>query len=396
MFENLPANIIHAQPQPAEQSDVLEMIKSALEKPLYFPPINEWLFPGDSLAILLQSNLPQPRAIIKQILDACQQLNVSLDDVLVVISPQMASRFDISTDQQQQSESEIANGNPPAIIPVDIEGESVSFQVHDPENRNGLSYLAANEAGDPVHINRQLADADVVMPVGCPTPGDQPRLDCLYPEFGSAERLDQFKSGAGSANQRTQEIELANNNLGTFFSIEIVTAPGGQIAHVVAGSRHDVFKASREFADELWTVEIVPERDTVLATIEEQGRQHTWEDFTDAIIAAANVSNGRGPIVLWTSIEQSVDRNTRKALMSQFDDSINSKLSVRLRTLAGIVSERPVFLRSSLSQSQTEELGLGYIGSESDVETILAKSETGVVLRDAHRCRINHTSHAAS
>jgi len=393
VFENLPAEIVQAQPQRNETVEFRELLKAAFNEPLFYPPINQWLFPGDSLAIVLQSNLPNAAEVIKELVGFLKEMEINTDDIVVVVTSQMAEQFGITAQQQQQTESEIATGTPPAIIKVDIgDGEELSFQVHDPSNTYGLAYLAANEAGDPVHINRLLADADVVLPIGCPTPGDQQRYDCLYPDFGSADRLEQFKAGSGSVAGRTKEIELANDNLGTFFALQIVTAPGGQIADVVSGVRKDAFEHSKRSADELWAVDVVPDRQTVLATIEEKGRSQSWEDFADAAINAANVSNGNGPIVVWTSIDQPVDRNTRKALLAQFDESISSKFSVRQRSLASIVSERPIFLRSALTQSKTEELGLGYVDSESDVLRVLAKFDSGVLLRDAHRCRIIHPS----
>ncbi len=389
MFENLSADIVRAQHRKAECDALESLLKSALENPLFYPAANQWMFPGDSLAIVLQSNLVQASKVVESFLAFIGELKIDSDDVVFVISSQMADQFGITDQQLEQSESEVANGMPPAQIRVDVGGQEVSFQVHDPANTHGLAYLAANEAGDPVHINRLLADADVVVPIGCPTAGDQQRHDCLYPDFGSAERLKQFKSGSGSIAQREQEIELANDNLGTFFSVEIVTEPGGQIAGVFAGARRDVFEQSKQLADQLWTVKFIPDRQTVLATIEEPSRGQTWDDFTDAVISAAHISNGSGPIAIWTAIDQPADRNTRKALMAQFDDSVSTKLSVRQRSLASIVSERPIFLKSELSQSQTEELGLGYIESESAVESMLAKYDSGVLLRDAHRCRID-------
>lgn len=380
-----------------EATDIATLLKSALENPLLYPGIDQWLFPGDSLAIVLQSNLPDAVEVLNEMVTFLNGLEISVSDMVVVITSQMAPQFGITASQQQQSESDIANGTPPAIIETKIvSGQTVSFQVHDPANSYGLAYLAANESGDPVHINRVLADADVVLPVGCPTPGDQQRYDCLYPDFGSQDRRNQFKVGAGSVAHRCQEIELANNHLGTFFLLQIVSAPGGQIAAVVGGARKDAQAKSKQLADDLWAVDFVPDCKTVLATIEESGRTQTWEDFTDAVINSGNVSNGDGPIILWTSIDQPADRNTRKALLSQFDDSVRSKFSVRQRVLASTISERPIFLRSLLTQSQTEELGLGFVASEADVDRILAKFDSGVLLRDAHRCCIAHSSPAQS
>ena len=395
MFENFSANIVCAQHQKAEYDALEELLKSSLDNPLFYPAADQWMFPGDSLAIVLQSNLFQAPTVLESLLQYLSALKIDSDDVVVVISSQMAEQFGITAQQLEQSESEVANGMPPALIQVKVGDQKISFQVHDPANSYGLAYLAANEAGEPVHVNRLLVDADVVVPIGCPTPGDQQRYDCLYPDFGSAQRLEQFKAKSGSLNQRQQEIELANDNLGTFFSVEIVNEPGGQIAAVFAGARKDVFEQSKQLADELWTVKFIPGCQTVLATIEEPGRVQTWDDFADAVINAANVSNGTGPITVWTAIDQPADRNTRKALMAQFDDSIIAKLSVRQRSLASIVSERPIFLKSELSQSQTEELGLGYIESDSDVESILAKFDSGVFLRDAHRCRIDQPQTAS-
>ena len=403
MFENLPAEIVHAQPQATRSADLITLLESALNQPLFYPPINQWLFPGDSLAIVLQSNLPNPADVVRCLIYLLKPLDVDLDDVVFVVTSQMAEQFGITAQQQQQSESEIANGMPPAIIQVEIgdqggneSGEKISFQVHDPSNTYGLSYLAANEASDPVHINKLLADADVVLPIGCPTPGDQQRYDCVYPDFGSEGRLEQFKTGSGSINQRTDEIELANDHLGTFFALQIVNAPGGEVAAVVSGARKDALDHAKRTADEIWAVKFVPNCPAVLATMEERGRTQTWDDFADAVINASRVSNGSGPIVVWSSINQAVDRNTRKALMSQFDDSISGKFSVQQRSLASIISDRPIFLHSQLSESQTEELGLGYIDTEADALRILSKFESSVLLRDAHRCRIQQPSPASN
>ena len=399
MFENLPAEIVHAQPQATPSVDFQTLLETALNEPLFYPPIDQWLFPGDSLAIVLQSNLPNPVDVINSVIKVLTPLAIDLNDVVVVITSQMAEQFGITADQQLQTESEIANGMPPANIQVSVDGQGgkeVSFQVHDPGNSYGLSYLAANEAGDPVHINKLLADADVVLPIGCPTPGDQQRYDCVYPDFGSEARFEQFKTGSGSINQRTQEIDLANDHLGTFFALQIVSAPGGEVASIISGAKKDALDHAKRTADEIWAVQYVPNCDAVLATMEERGRKQTWDDFADAVINASKVSNGSGPIVLWTSIDQAADRNTRKALMSQFDDGISGKLSVQQRSLASIISDRPIFLHSKLSQGQTEELGLGFIETEEDALRILAKFESSVLLRDAHRCRIQHPSPASN
>lgn len=394
MFENLPDTITRVQHRPAQSSELKSLIETAFEQPLFYPPVKEFLFPGDTLAIVLHRSLPQPKEILNQVIQSAHAMHIDANDIAVVITASMASQFGISQQQLQQSESEIANGSPPAIFPVTVGDVEIGFQVHDPANTYGLAYLAANEAGDPVHVNRLLADADVVIPIGCPTPRDQPRQDCLYPDFGSTQRLQQFQSGSGSDQQRSDEVKLANDHLGTFFSVEIVFAPGGEVTAVFSGARKDVAEQSKARFDELWTVDFVPGHQAVIATIEQTGGPASWNDFIDAVIAGANVSDGDGPLIIWTDIDQPADRKTRKSLLAQFDETISSKFSSSQRTLASIISERPIYLRSQLSQPQTEELGLGFVDSQEQIVGLVDKFNSCVLLRDAHRCRINQPSPA--
>ena len=41
--------------------------------------------------------------------------------------------------------------------------------IHDPHDRQQLSYLAASAEGRPIYLNRTLYDAELVIPVNCLT-----------------------------------------------------------------------------------------------------------------------------------------------------------------------------------------------------------------------------------
>ena len=47
----------------------------------------------------------------------------------------------------------------------ELAGREFPYQIHDGEDDKKVSYLVANEAGDPVYLNRLLVDADVVLPL---------------------------------------------------------------------------------------------------------------------------------------------------------------------------------------------------------------------------------------
>ena len=140
MLDKLPEHISEPQSLSRDSSKPLtEVIAAALDQSLDYPAVNEWMFPGDSVAIVLQSNLPRPVEIVGVVTDYCQREGVLLDDVLLVIAPVMANQFGISPEQLVQTEAEIANGEPPKIIPVKIGSQSLRCQVHDQSNTFGLA-----------------------------------------------------------------------------------------------------------------------------------------------------------------------------------------------------------------------------------------------------------------
>ena len=390
MLDKLPKHIFEPQSSSSGGGQSLsEVIASALDQPLDYPAVNEWMFPGDSVVIVLQANLPRPVEVVGVVLDYCQREAIELDDVLLVIAPVMAKQFGVSPEQLIQTEAEVANGEPPKILTVKIDSRSLSCQVHDQSNTFGLAYLAANEAGDAVHVNRRLVDADVVFPIGCPTSGNSAeRHDTIYPDFGSTDRAEPFRARTDNPEQRADEIQLANDNLGSFFSLQIVFSPGGEASSAVSGQRTQVIAAATEFANQQWTIEPAQNADLVIATIEEPGREQTWGDFASAVTTAAGAAEGEGPIVIWSEIGQEPDPDTCRALQRQFDESETSELPKQLQSVASITAERPVFLYSSLPQSSIEELGIGFISDQDDVYRIAEKATKGVLLRDAHRVNL--------
>jgi len=390
MLDKLPKHISEPQTSSSGSDKSLsEVIALALDQPLDYPAVNEWMFPGDSIVIVLQANLPRPVEVVGVVLDYCQREGIELDDVLLVIAPVMAKQFEISPEQLVLTEAEIANGEPPKILPVKIDSRSLKCQVHDQSNTFGLAYLAANEAGDAVHVNRRLVDADVVFPIGCPTSGNSAEgYDTVYPDFGSIDRAEPFRARSDSTQQRADEIKLANDNLGSFFSLQVVFSPGGEASNAVSGQRIQVVAAATEFANQQWTVESVQDADLAITTIEEPGREQTWDDFASALITAAGAVEGDGPIVVWSEIGQEPDPDTCHALQRQFNESETGELPTQLQSVASIAAERPVFLRSSLPQSSIEELGIGFINDEDDVYRIAEKATKGVLLRDAHRVNL--------
>lgn len=374
---------VRAQAIEPKSNDLKSILETALAEPLFYPPLAQSVFPGDTVAIAIQNDLPNPRLVIEALLSQLNELAIEPSDIVIVVTPRTAESLGLPPTHSGKETDQ----RPPHAI-VEFGFHSINIEVHEPDNATGLSYIVANEAGDPMYVNRTLVDADVVIPIGFPVAGAADRqTDCIYPDFSNESVQARFSDGKGSFLSRWNEIELANDTLGSFFSIQIVCGPGDVIEEVICGARNDAVARARAATNQRWSIEWAGDSDMTVATIESSATQQDWEDFSIALTTASHF--GEGPIVLWSEISATPDRKIRKALLSQFEEGISAKLTKLQRHVAAIVGERPVYVRSQLSRGQIEELGLGFVESAEEVLKIAADKAQIAVVRDAHRCQLN-------
>ena len=66
-----------------------------------------------------------------------------------------------------EADVDAARGDPCRLICWQASAADTALATHDPADRGDLAYLAANDEGEPILLNRLLTDADVVLPIGC-------------------------------------------------------------------------------------------------------------------------------------------------------------------------------------------------------------------------------------
>lgn len=369
--------------------DLSSALKATLDAPEFYPPLSESVFEGDTVAIALQTDIPHANYLIEATVDYLITTGIDVNDITLVVTGRTAENLGIPAAQYEMAEKDKSEGKRPPIFSFDFGFQSLNTQVHDPENQTGHSYLAANEEGDPVYVNRTLVDADVVIPIGIPSPGEvNQQSDCIYPDFSTTSTLHRFAQGKGSFISRWTEIELANESLGAFFAVQVVCGPGDTIRQVFSGAKKDALESARTATNNLWSLPWPNPSNLCVATIEAKPLDQSWDDFAQALIAASEVTQTESPIIIWSEISIAPDRNTRKACMSQFEDNISSKLTKTLQRVAGIIKDRPVFLRSALPEQTVEELGLGHLKSADEILRMAESSEDCLVIRDAHKTQI--------
>ena len=368
--------------------DLSSNLRNALASPVLFPPLSEAIFSGDKVALAVQPHVPHVRSVVEEVVRQLLDMQVSPSDISVVITEDNVLSFNLDPTQYRLPPETRGDHRSP-LVTVRLHDAEVKFEVHDSDNQAALAYLAANEAGHPVYLNRTMVDADFVLTVGSPLPGDAERVtDCLYPIFGSREARERFDSLEMSDWALQKEIELANDMLGAFFVTLLVCGPGDVPTEFVAGVRKQATDQARQATNQCWKFPYQQQAETIVATIESQDHGQTWDSFADAVSFANRFMKGDGPIVIWSELKQSPNKYARRACNEQFENHDSTqKLPERFRRLASVVSERPVYLRSQLSRNATESLGLGYLETIDEVIRVTSRFDRGLFIRDAHRCQ---------
>ncbi len=374
---SLPENIQRPQSSGvvANQTGLNRAICQATAMPIEFPPLQDIVFPGDSVAVVLQKDLPNATSLLSAVLSELLGCNIEPTDVTIVVAREMAKQFGISADSFA-GEFQLDHEN--SFHPIAI-------SVHDDSDENSVCFLAADAKGNSIQVNRILFDADFVLPLGTPNAGENISSDCVYPEFSDKATKKRFQKGKNSDAVLRGEVRMANDNLGVFFVVQAITGRGSEVVDVIAGKRDDVLFAAKQKSDSLWNLETSPSSELILATIEKNPEDQTWEDFANAVATSDSVG-GSGPIIIWSEINRQPLKEVREACDAAFEQGPAPKLSAPMRRLATILESRRVYLRSRLNQNTVEELGLGYFENENDVERLLSDCEHGILIRDAQRC----------
>jgi hypothetical protein len=380
MIDELINNFSPDDHKSADSAAILAMMEQALAAPIDHPSLAESIFPGDRIGILLQHKLPCAREALRALISVLEASKVETSDILIVVPASMQSTLSLT--MVPDSDADL-----PAVAAVwqmsdDDRDVPLRFEIHDTENEHAVAYLALNEQGDPIYVNRSLSDCDVVLPLSCLSP-DGKQGDCLYPEFSSLENKDRFRKKDGTKKERNAETQSANNSLGLFFSIELVCEPGGEIRQIICGARESTRETALKSLSQLWQLDEVPDCDMVVLTVE-SGDSKSWASVMQAASNATTLAPGEGPIVIWSELNESPNAKVRDACAAQFEGSVPAKLPARYQRFASILFERPVYLKSALSQNTVENLGLGYVDSADSVARIASSFENPILIRDAH------------
>ena len=361
-------------------TEAQQALTEALQTPLAYPPLDQNVVPGDKVVLATGADLQSLKSIIGPIAQALEKGGIERGD-LTLLYPEATTSYD----EEGQSD---AGG--------------LLRSVHEPDDAAQIAYLASTKDGERVYLNRQLTDADVVLPVELgradPRLGLSGPWSLIYPGLSRRETLRELArrdvppgtSGAPS----TDALEVSWL-LGCRF--QIVVEPGVEgPAGFLAGETEAVGRALAETVARAWTCRASREADLVLAGVGVGWKETSLDDLARGLRNAAALVRRGGKIVALTRASGVMGPAVRH-LASQ-DRAGGGRFSLKgleeapdyalARDMAEAMAQADIYLLSDLDPEMVEDLGMIPL-ARADLSTRLrtgrrvgGRVEPGRVVRD--------------
>ncbi len=359
--------------------DVASTTAAALSEPLDFPPLRQSITPDDVVAIAVGHGVPQAPAVVAGVVRAL--IEAGIDPLhIVVVQTAGESERDIVAELSDELRT------------------SVRTFVHDGENREQLSYLAAGNEDQPIYFNRQLCDADVVIPIGCLHAADGLGYTGvsagLYPTFAdeAAQRRFNVPSDADedAHRQLDTEAEQAIWQLGVMLTVQVLPGGGDALLQVLAGERHAVEQRGQALCRDTWSFAAPQTASLVVATVEGGSDQQTWDNFARALYAAVHAASDDGAIAVCTELASPPGPALQRLAGDATSDAVIRKIrretspdALAAAELWRVLSDHRVYLLSQLDEDVVESLGMAYVSDGEEIARLCSRHESCIFLGNA-------------
>ncbi|APW60432.1 lactate racemase domain-containing protein [Paludisphaera borealis] len=363
------------EPEAAEAA-----LRAAIEQPRGYPPLRQVVVPGDHVAIAIDSGLRRTGTLVKVLREVLNESGVEPDSINVVA---------LSAPVEG---AEAEKGGP-------------TVEIHDPSDRDRLSYLATTAEGRRVYLNRTLTDADVVLPVGLlrydPLVGRHGPWSLIFPGLSDQETGESYRRGMRDDSQdqafpqpHIDEALEASWLLGSQMQIGVVPGVRGP-AEFVAGLMETVRDQGADAVDRLWSFQPEARAELVVAGIGRPGVATTIDDLAAGLATASRLVRHGGKIVALCQVREALGPALQRLIAS--GDSISSsgvlsghesdRDSVAGRRLAKVLGWADVYLLSGLDHETVEDLSMIPVERIEDVRRLAARAASCTFVSQAEWTR---------
>lgn len=348
---------------------------TALTEPLEFPPLEAALVPDDRVAIAVGSNLPQIAEIMQGAMRAFELAGIESSAIDVVL----ADSADEAGLAGQLGEARIT--------------------IHDPADGKQLCFVGLTSVGRELRINRQLFEADFILPLTCARHRDERDargvFDGLFPRFADEETIRRFRQleswTSSSRNEAlTKETSEAGWMIGSPLVVEVVPQRGDNVAAVLAGDPKAVAAESQRHCSKVWASEFAEPAGLVVAVVGGDRREQTWDSLARALAAAARVADEDAAVAIVCDINFPLGKSLSRLVRSDDRDAVRRKLMGDTTDdnwcaweLTQALDRGPVYLFSGIGAEKVEELGVAPIANKEELGRLVSRSSSCIVLEDA-------------
>jgi nickel-dependent lactate racemase len=359
---------------PPPLADAAAGVRAAVQAPLGFPPLRRALTPDDHVTVVIDEHLPHVGQLLAPLLEHIGSAGVAPGAITLLTSAPAVDQSWI-------------DDLPDAY-------EEVRVEVHDPNDRKKLAYLATTRAGRRLYLNRSAVDADQLVVLA--RPDVEPLLrrggaGMLYPALSDeATREELTGVRAGAASLRSEAAEIAWL-LGAPFLVQVIEGPGDDIAAVVTGPVETAEEARRLY-EARWVRTVPGLADTVVTTLSGDSRRHEFSDLARALAHAAEVVQPEGRIILLTAALPRLGPGAE--LLRNSDDAgqalgLLEKGQVPDRAAAmqwaAAARRAHIYLLSGLPEVTAEELFVTPMEHPSQLQRLVRSAGSYLLLEDADK-----------
>lgn len=379
--ESVVADCAEPREPPVDPADAMA---AALAEPVDFPPLRQAVAPGDTVVLALGRGVPQTASLLAPLVTLLCDQGVQPSGITIL----------------QTAEDAATGGESPLDqLPDDVRAQ-IRVAIHDPTQRSGLAYLATTADEHPVYLQRDLCEADLVIPIGRASwrrAGDGfASLATLYPTFSDVatrERYSKLKFAGAKRSARSearQEMREVQWLLGVLMAIEVVPAAGGGVLAVYAGRPDAVHRLARQRCEQAWNLSIPRRASLVVAAIEGGPAEQTWESVGRALAAATRAVADNGAIALCSQLDaepgpavkqigeaEDRQRAIRKIRQHQLADALPAT------QIARALERARVYLLSELDEDLVEELGMAPVAAADEIKRLAARHKNCLLLGNA-------------
>jgi hypothetical protein len=348
------------------------------------PPLESHVVPGDRVAIGMAGDVPQANEVVAAVAARLVAAGLEPSDITVLRAPPLEP-LGGAAKRKAGAEAEISGAT-----------------AFDPAVEPQTSYMAADEAGRPIHLARALVDADVVVSIGQwgwdAAFGGRSLEGELWPTFSRRSCRAEIVRSLAKRGRLALDAWMVSNHeatwqLGVCASMRIVGGRGDTLAAAAFGLPDATARQGRKLAAG-WRPEVSSAAMLTIASLSAHRGETAM--LLRAVAAAARVTHPSGTICVASRLAERpgvifsrwregapLDALVREAVATGDQSLITDAFQTRF--FARALGERRLVLLSDLDEATVEELELGFAATPEVVERLAHRAESVAVLHEADR-----------